>query len=1129
MSWSGLRCPDLNAVPQTGTVPSLDPLRPPVYTGRVPTVWAVFAKVQSGTGSGPPPVRRYTMSVPAPPSALPSAPWHRTGRRALASLLLLLCLAGCTPRTSGGPLPDRAGTESPSPVPTVPTFTPIPPSLPTPTFVHAVPLPTPSLTVSEVYDNRVEHADGRYALQLSGARVAATFATACSPVQYWARDVAAPLFTVPEGFRPPYSILRTVEGHPVRADGTPDPDHPEPRRFLLRVDPDGDVHYVDDEHVEGVGHLAYSLDTVWGTTPAANDRAVLEVLDRHWFRKTLLSAVPPPVQFEIPAFGIIKIGTISAAMVGAFVTFDADGRVTALGAPLDAVRVVGSAPPYNFHGPLLPELGQLHRLEHLDLGYQARTASNAKQRSSRWALTGAIPPQLWRLPRLRHLDLQGQRLVGTLPSDIGLLVTLEYLDLGNNWLSGSLPSALERLASLEYLDLGGNDFTEPLPPELGRLVRLKRLDLSHGQLTEPLPPELGQLTSLQRLDLSDNWLSSDSFPPAIGDLASLESLDLSSNRLTDLPPELGQLASLEQLDLGYNQLTALPPAWGQLTSLLWLDLSYNQLTGSLLPEWGQLANLEDLNLHGNQLTGPLPPEWDQLDSLESLSLSGNQLTGSLPPAWGQPASLLWLDLSYNQLTGPLPPEWGQLDSLQQLQLEGNRLTGPLPPEWGQLASLEELSLSDNQLMGPLPPEWGQLVSLSLLNLYNNRLTGPLPPGRLHLNWWLGLEANQLAQVVLVPGGRQPLVGNAHLEGAVLPQQIVGDASEDGHVVGCVARTDAAVVLAQGHVQDPVVSLLDGPVTAHRLQQRTSLGRQAGNEATDLGRDPVATATFTLDPDQAGQVAPLAVGVDMGEQGGGARRPAAADFDAAVVLPDGVRVVVGAAGEVSGPFQGPRVLHPLVETLVVGPHAPYVVGPLLPDRARNRLLATHGIEGHNTALQAQHAQPLRDGRDFVGLVIHRGLGQHQAVGLRPGAHPVQRAQALTPVMGTAYALAVDRHDLALGQGKGGLHPVPKARLEPGRVQPREDPPQRVVRGDPVRPFQEGAQPGLVALAQEGDGHETVGSADHGQHRQHQDVRQGVQLGPVDPRILLGVQHLDQGRRHRAVHEGFSAGCIRNRPL
>ncbi len=50
------------------------------------------------------------------------------------------------------------------------------------------------------------------------------------------------------------------------------------------------------------------------------------------------------------------------------------------------------------------------------------------------------------------------------------------------------------------------------------------------------------------------------------------------------------------------------------------------------------------------------------------------------------------------------------------------------------------------------------------------------------------------------------------------------------------------------------------------------------------------------------------------------------------------------------------------------------------------------------------------------------------------------------------------------------------FDPGCIQPREDPSQRVVRGDPVRQLQEGEQPGIVELAEEGDGHETAGSTD-----------------------------------------------------
>ena len=466
----------------------------------------------------------------------------RWGWLMLAVLLLLLCLAGCASRTSRSPATDRAVAASPSPTPPVATFTPVPTPAPTftptstptlsptpiPTPIPTLsltptstptltgpPTPTPSRTRSGAYDNLAEHSDGRYALQLAGARVAATFTTARSPVQYWAREVPQPLFTVPEPFRPPYSVLRTAEGTPVLADGTPDPDHPDPRRFLLRVEPDGTVHYVDDDHVEGVGHLAYALDTVWGTTAAANDRAVLEILDRHWFLttllgETLLSAEPPPVQFE---FTDTRGGTPVVRKVGAFVTLDADGRVTALGTP-----------DYALDGSLLPELGQLSRLEYLDLSFGGMeqyhlqeeveilladagrpsggpTGPEVTEADIEWLLEfyeqypdtrylplhGAIPPQLGQLSRLRHLNLARNWLTGPVPPEIGRLTSLEYLHLGDNWLSGSLLPEWGQLASLEWLDLGDNQLTGSLPPEWGQLAGLQRLYLFGNQLTGCFP------------------------------------------------------------------------------------------------------------------------------------------------------------------------------------------------------------------------------------------------------------------------------------------------------------------------------------------------------------------------------------------------------------------------------------------------------------------------------------------------------------------------------------------------------------------------------------------------------------------------------------------------------------------
>ena len=235
---------------------------------------------------------------------------------------------------------------------------------------------------------------------------------------------------------------------------------------------------------------------------------------------------------------------------------------------------------------------------------------------------------------------------------------------------------------------------------------------------------------------------------------------------------------------------------------------------------------------------------------------------------------------------------------------------------------------------------------------------------------------------------------------------------------------------------------------------------------------------------------------MGEVGGVARRPAAAGLNPPVVLPDRVRIVVGAVGEIRGPFQRERVLHAVVEALVVGPHAQYVVGFLLPDLARNRLLTAHGIQGH-AALQAQHAQQFRDGRDFVGVVVHRRLGQHQAVGLDPGAHQMQGPPIPDPGRGSRAHSC--RQWARPGRRSGQRRPAPSP----------ENPPRSGPHPAARRPG-----PAYRARGSRGAVPEKCAASP-----QHQDVRQGVPLGAVDPRILQAVQGLDQGRGHRAVHEGL----------
>ena len=313
----------------------------------------------------------------------------------------------------------------------------------TPTF-------TPSAQVEGVYGDLAAHHHGSYRLRRRGDRVEADLVSTRSPVQHAARQQPQVLFTLPPAFRPPFPVLRRVVGQPVLVDGSPDPASPDPRPFRLQLAPDGAVRYLDHPDVAELGYLAYSLHLTWGTTPAANDQAVLQILEAN-----LGTIWQEGVRFE-------------------------DGRVTAL-------------EQFKLNGPLPPELGQLSHLQVLNI----RGVGNG-------GLSGPLPPELGQLQNLIRLDLTYNQLT-TLPPELGQLQNLETLHLGLNWLTGPLPPELGQLQNLARLDLGDNQLTA-LPPELGQLQMLSYLRLNQNQLTA-LPPELGQLQSLTYLDLRGNPLT----------------------------------------------------------------------------------------------------------------------------------------------------------------------------------------------------------------------------------------------------------------------------------------------------------------------------------------------------------------------------------------------------------------------------------------------------------------------------------------------------------------------------------------------------------------------------------------------------------------------------------------------
>ena len=323
----------------------------------------------------------------------------------------------------------------------VPTITPAPTGPPTPTVTPtatATPIITPSAQVEGVYANLEVHQGGSYRLRRRGDLVEATLVSTSSAVQHAARQQPQVLFTLPPEFRPPFPILRRVVGQPVLADGSPDPASPDPRPFRLQMEPDGRVRYLDHPDVEGVGYLAYSLHLTWGTTPAANDLAVLQLL--------------------------------RATMAG---TWQAEGVAYEDG------RVTGLRQDY-LHGPIPPELGELSQLQTLSMAFHPIKEPQDK------VLTGPIPPELSQLQNLTSLYLSNNRLTGPIPPELGQLQNLTYLNLSYTLLGGPIPPELGQLQNLRWLYLEGNQLTE-LPPEFGQLQNLSFVELGDNPWTGCLP------------------------------------------------------------------------------------------------------------------------------------------------------------------------------------------------------------------------------------------------------------------------------------------------------------------------------------------------------------------------------------------------------------------------------------------------------------------------------------------------------------------------------------------------------------------------------------------------------------------------------------------------------------------
>src|SRR5215216_1002115 len=99
--------------------------------------------------------------------------------------------------------------------------------------------------------------------------------------------------------------------------------------------------------------------------------------------------------------------------------------------------------------------------------------------------------------------------------------------------------------------------------------------------------------------------------------------------------------------------------------------------------------------------------------------------------------------------------------------------------------------------------------------------------------------DSVEEEVVVPSSMEHFVAHAKRPRSCL-EDVEGELSDDGEVVGAMILAGAAGVLVEQHIENPVEVVLDAPVGARDVEQLFGRERTRGQEVPQLGLGRLAS-------------------------------------------------------------------------------------------------------------------------------------------------------------------------------------------------------------------------------------------------------------------------------------------------